>query len=98
MSCHVTCLVMSNTLATPWVIALQPSLSMGYPRQEYGIGLSFPFTGEFSSARDQIYLSSSTLAGKYFTTALPGKPSPRGVIPYYLKASLVCKPVELLGK
>ena len=98
MAWHVTYLVVSNTLATPWVIALQPSLSMGFPREEYWSGLPFPFPGEFSLTRDQISLSSPASAGRYFTTAPPGKPSPRGVIPYYLKASLICKPVELLGK
>ena len=30
------------TLATPWTIALQAPLSMGFSRQEYWSGLSFP--------------------------------------------------------
>ena len=30
------------TLATPWTVAHQPPLSMGFPRQEYWRGLPFP--------------------------------------------------------
>ena len=30
------------TLATPWIVACQASLSMGFPRQEYCNGLPFP--------------------------------------------------------
>jgi len=33
---------MSNSFATPWAIAHQAPLSMGFPRQEYWSGLSFP--------------------------------------------------------
>ena len=33
---------MFNSFATPWIIARQVSLSMGFPRQEYWGGLSFP--------------------------------------------------------
>ena len=33
------------TLATSWTTACQASLSMGFPRQEYGSGLLFPLPG-----------------------------------------------------
>ena len=33
---------MSDSFATPWTIAHQAPLSMGFPRQEFGAGLSFP--------------------------------------------------------
>ena len=33
-------------LATPWTIACQPPLSMGFPRQEYWRGLPFPSPGD----------------------------------------------------
>ena len=33
------------TLATPWTVAHQVPLSMGFPRQEYWSGLPFPFPG-----------------------------------------------------
>ena len=32
------------TLATPWTVACQAPLSMGFPRQEYWSGLPFPTT------------------------------------------------------
>ena len=32
--------------ATPWTVALQALLSMGFPRQEYCSGLPFPFSGD----------------------------------------------------
>ena len=32
----------SSTLMTPWTVALQDPLSMGFPRQEYWSGLPFP--------------------------------------------------------
>ena len=32
--------------ATPWAVAHQASLSMGFPRQEYGNGLPFPSPGD----------------------------------------------------
>ena len=34
------------TPATSWTIANQAPLSMGYPRQEYWIGLPFPSPGD----------------------------------------------------
>ena len=32
--------------ATPWTVARQPPLSMGFPRQEYWSGLPFPSPGD----------------------------------------------------
>ena len=32
--------------ATPWTVALQAPLSVGFPRQEYWSGLPFPFSGD----------------------------------------------------
>ena len=34
------------TLATPWTVARQAPLSVGFPRQEYWIGLPFPSPGD----------------------------------------------------
>ena len=33
------------TLSTPWTVACQAPLSMGFSRQEYWSGLPFPFPG-----------------------------------------------------
>ena len=37
---------MSDSSATPWTVAHQAPLSMGFPRQEYWSGLSFPSPGD----------------------------------------------------
>ena len=37
---------MSNSFATPWTVAHQPPLSMGFSRQEYWSGLPFPSPGD----------------------------------------------------
>jgi len=34
---------------TPWTVAHQASLSMGFPRQEYGNGLPIPSSGDLPS-------------------------------------------------
>ena len=45
MSC-CCCLVVSNSFATPWTVARQLPLSMGFLRQEYWGGLPFPSPGD----------------------------------------------------
>ena len=37
---------MFDSFATPWTIALQAPLSMGFPRQKYWNGLPFPSPGD----------------------------------------------------
>ena len=37
---------MSNSLATPWTVASQAPLPMGFPREEYWSRLPFPFPGD----------------------------------------------------
>ena len=37
-----------STLVTPRTVALQVSMSMGFPRQEYWRGLPFPSPGDLS--------------------------------------------------
>ena len=34
---------MSNSFVTPWIVAYQPPLSMGFPKQKYWSGLPFPY-------------------------------------------------------
>ena len=53
---------------TLWTIARQAPLSVGFSRQEYWSGLSFPPPGELSNP------GSLALAGRFFTTEPPGKP------------------------
>ena len=37
---------MSDSFATPWTVARQASLSVGFPRKEYWSGLPFPSPGD----------------------------------------------------
>ena len=38
------------TLVTPWIVARQAPLSMGFSRQEYWSGLPFPSPGDLPNA------------------------------------------------
>ena len=58
--------------ATPWTIAHQAPLSMGFFRQEYWSQLPFPSPGDLPNSG--IRSVSPALAGKFFTTEPPGKP------------------------
>jgi len=59
--------------ATPWTMACQDPLSMGFPRQEYWSGLLFPPPGDFPDPG--IKHTSPALTGGFLTTEPPGKPS-----------------------
>ena len=63
---------MSDSFATPWTVALQAPLSMGFPRQEYWSGLPFPSPGDLPDPETEPM--SPALAGGFFTTEPPGKP------------------------
>ena len=58
---------------TPWTVAHQASLSLGFPKQEYLSGLPFPSPENLPNPG--IEPTSPALTGKFFTTELPGKPS-----------------------
>ena len=57
---------------TPWTVAHQPPLSMGFPRQEYWNVLPFSSPGDLPDPG--IELVSAALAGRFFTGEPPGKP------------------------
>jgi len=59
------------TLYTPWTVARQSPLSIGFPRQEYWSGLLFPSSGALPGPGME--LPSPSLAGGFFTTEPPGK-------------------------
>ena len=80
--CGVTCLCVHarsltcvQLFVTPWTAAHQAPLSVGFPRQEYWSGLPFPSPGDLPDPgiepRSPV---SPVLAGRFFTTAPPGKP------------------------
>ena len=55
---------------TPWTVACQASLSMGFSRQEYWSGLPFPPLGNLPNPGiEPASLSSPALAGRFFTTS-----------------------------
>ena len=60
------------TLATPWTVACQAPLCMGFFRQEYWSGLPSPSPGESSQPRDRT--QASCIAGRFFSTEPPWKP------------------------
>ena len=57
---------MSNPFETPWTVAHQAPLCMGFPRQEYWSGLPFPSPGDLPDPG--IQPKSPALAGRFFNT------------------------------
>ena len=60
------------TLCDLWTVVHQAPLSMGFSRQEYWSGLPCLPSGDFPNPG--IKLTSSALAGVFFTTEPPGSP------------------------
>ena len=61
---------------TPWTIAWQAPLYVEFSRQEYWNGLLFPTPGDLPDPgiKTVSFAVSPALAGRFFTTELPGKP------------------------
>ena len=71
------------TLLTPWTIACQAPLSMGFPRQEYWSGLPFPSPGNLSDPG--IKHGSPTLQADSLPSEPPRNPStPLNLLSVYL--------------
>ena len=69
-----------HLFATPRTVASQAPLSMGFSRQEYWSGLPFPPPQDLPDPGiESTSLVSLALAGGFFTTVPPGKPT------YYLR-------------
>ena len=65
---------MSDSFMTPWTITCKAPLSMGFPKQEYWSGLPLPTPGDLPDPGIEPTSPASTaLAGRFFTTAPPGK-------------------------
>ena len=64
--------------ATPWTVAYQPPLSMGFFRQEYWSGLPFPSSGDLPDPgiepESWIEPGSPTLQADALPSKPPGKP------------------------
>ena len=69
-----TCSVMSNSFTTPWTVAHQVPLSMGFSKQEYWSGLPFPPPGDLPDPGiEPSSLGPPALADRFFTTVPAGK-------------------------
>ena len=66
--------------ATPWTVAYQAPPSMGFSRQEYWSGLSFPSPGDLP--KPGIKPGSPALEAEALTSESPGKP--------YIYANICC--------
>ena len=58
--------------ATPWTVAYQAPLSMGFSRQEYWSGLPFPSPGDLPDPGNKPVFP--TLEADTLTSEPPGKP------------------------
>ena len=65
----------SCLFVTPWTVALQAPLSMGFSRQDYWNRLPFPTLEDLSNPGTKpMSLATPALAGRFFPTIPPGKP------------------------
>ena len=69
----LSCLILSNSFVTPWTVARQGPLSMGFSKQEYWSGL--PFASPEELHNPGIKHASPAFAGEFFTAEPPGKPT-----------------------
>ena len=67
-----SCSVVSDSFPTPWTVAHQAPLSMGFPRQEYWSGFLFPSPGDLPDPG--IKPSSPALGDGLLATEPAGKP------------------------
>ena len=60
----------ARLLVTPWTVAQQAPLSMGFSRHEYWSGLPCPPPGDVPNPGiEPVSLKSPALAGEFFTTS-----------------------------
>ena len=69
-ACALSCV---QLFVTPWTVALQAPLSMRFSRQESWSGCPFPPAGDLPDPGIEPGLPA--LAGGFFNTEVPGKPS-----------------------
>ena len=77
--CAHACSQITRSGPTLWLwrtVALQAPLSMGFSRQEYRSELLFPLSGDLPNPGIKpMFPASPALAGGFFTTEPPGKPT-----------------------
>ena len=62
-----------ESFVTPWTVAQQAPLSIGFPRQKYWSRPPFPSPGDLLDP--EIEPTPPALAGRFFTNESPGKPN-----------------------
>ena len=68
--CVLHCFIEVRLFATPWTVAHQAPLSMGFSRQEYWSGLPCPPPRDLPNLGiEPLSLMSPALAGRFFTTS-----------------------------
>ena len=68
----ISCLVVSNSVVTSWIVACQAPLFMELSKQEYWTELLFPFLGDLPNSG--IKPESPALTGAFFTIEPSEKP------------------------
>ena len=68
--CYLVAQLYPTPLPTPWTLACQAPLTMGFSRQEYWSGLPFPSPGDLPDRGFEPM--SPALVGGFFTTVPPG--------------------------
>ena len=63
-ACVLSCSVIADSFATPWTVAHQDPLSMGFFWQEYWSGLSFPPPGDLPNPETEP--TSPAFADRFF--------------------------------
>ena len=66
MLSHFNCV---QVFATPWTVVHEVPLSMGFSRQEYGVGVSFPPEDLPVPETELMSLMSPALAGGFLTSS-----------------------------
>ena len=81
--------------ATPWAVASQAPLSMGFSRQEYWGGLSCPPTGDIPDPGiEPASLASPALAGRFFTTSATWESVNPEPIPWSKQSTIIHSPIS----
>ena len=70
-TCMLSCFSHVRLCATPWTVACQAPLSMGFSRQEYWSGVPFPSLGDLPDPGiNPASLMSPALPALFFTTSV----------------------------
>ena len=73
--CVLSRSVVSNSVS-PWTVAHQAPLSMGFSKQEYWSGFPCPPPGDLPDPEiEPVSPVAPALVGRFFTTEPPGKPN-----------------------